>query len=488
MEKIEFQQENIRRQYEERVEQLRQIARSSQMTTRVLWDATVAKYAQTMERIHMLMKQEELRGEILPSLEQRMQAFLAKCEKQEFHIALVGAIKAGKSSLINAILNEELASTEVTPETASLTKFRGGKTDGVSISFYTAQEWDALWESASKVSESKFMEEYRELNAGREKDKWVGRKPVYVECQNREQLKEEIRKWSSSRSPEHYFVKEVEVYLKDFALPEGVILVDTPGLNDAVEYRSNITKDYIDRANAVFVCVKADKLSGPELATIYGVFSNARYHPEKIYIIGTQQDTLNDPVGDWQKQRKSWLGHLKEKSCYGNLEQAKRNLFSTSGYFYTLLTNRENLEKKRKYQLISTAYRMECEPKDLEEKYSDLLDFTGIDYLRRRLNTDIVSRYQDILREDIASSYDLLKANVADFVQQVGQRQEEMLADSTRSLEEIRAKEAENQKKLEEVRRDQEELRELFDTVKKDAFARKEQITEAIRALGRTGR
>ncbi|MFQ9126988.1 MAG: hypothetical protein ACLR4Z_09665 [Butyricicoccaceae bacterium] len=84
--------------------------------------------------------------------------------------------------------------------------------------------------------------------------------------------------------------------LKDLPLPEGVVLADTPGLNDAVEYRSNITKDYIDRANAVFVCVKADRLSGQELATIYGVFSNARYNPEKIYIIATQQDSLNNPV------------------------------------------------------------------------------------------------------------------------------------------------------------------------------------------------
>ena len=55
-------------------------------------------------------------------------------------------------------------------------------------------------------------------------------------------------------------------------------------------------------------CVKADRLSGQELATIYGVFSNARYNPEKIYIIATQQDSLNNPVGDWSKQRLSgWI-------------------------------------------------------------------------------------------------------------------------------------------------------------------------------------
>ena len=487
MEKIKFEQESIQKQYEARIAELKRIAASPQMTTRVLWDATVAKYARTIERIQDLMAQDELQGETSPRLDQQMRAFLAKCEKQEFHIALVGAIKAGKSSLINAVLDEELASTEVTPETASLTKFRGGNTDCVSIAFYSREEWDVLWESARKAGEdSKFMDEYRELNAEAEKPRWVGHQPVYVECENRERLKEEIRKWSSSRSATHYFVKEVEVYLKDFALPEGVILVDTPGLNDAVEYRSDITKNYIDRANAVFVCVKADKLSAPELSTIYSVFSNARYQPEKIYIIGTQQDTLNDPVEDWKKQRKSWLGHLKERACYGNMELAERNLISTSGYFYTLLKNQDCLEKKRRYQLFSTALKMECEQEEMPEKYDALLDFTGIDYLRRRMNTDIVSKYQDLLRGDIASGYSLLKDNISELMRRVRERQEEVLSNSAKSIAEIREKEAENQRKLEEARRDQEELGALFEEIKKDASERKKRISKAIRELGGT--
>ena len=45
-----------------------------------------------------------------------MDTFLKKCKGAEFHIALVGAIKAGKSTLINAILGYDYASTKVTPE------------------------------------------------------------------------------------------------------------------------------------------------------------------------------------------------------------------------------------------------------------------------------------------------------------------------------------------------------------------------------------
>ena len=173
------------------------------------------------------------------------------------------------------------------------------------------------------------MQEYRQLQAGNEKEQWVGREAVYVECETTDVLKETIHKWTSSQSATHYFVKEVEVGLNRFPLPEGVVLVDTPGLNDAVAYRSDITKDYIDRANAVLVCVKADNLTGSELSTICGVFSNARYNPEKVYIVATQQDSLNDPREDWKKQSAVWISYLKDKSCYGDEQLARKNLIPT---------------------------------------------------------------------------------------------------------------------------------------------------------------
>ena len=195
---------------------------------------------------------------------------------------------------------------------------------------------------------------------------------------------------------------------------------------------------------------------------------------------------MNDPVEDWKKQRKSWLGYLKERACYGNMELAERNLIPTSGYFYTLLKNQGNLDKKRNYQLMATALKMECEEKELPKKYDELLAFTGIDYLRRRMETDIVSKYQDLLRGDIASSYSLLKENISDLMRRVRERQEEVLSNSAKSLEQIREKEAENQRKLEEARRDQEELADLFAEIKKDASERKQRISKAIRELGGT--
>lgn len=486
MDRVVFQNDDLQKRYDKRYEELRKIAESPALKTEILWDKTAARYADTVARVRLLMRESELQKDVPARLDKQLRTFLEKCMNPEFHIALVGAIKAGKSSLINAVLGEELASTEVTPETAALTKFRrSNRKDYVNVSFYSADEWNALWKSASGEEDSKFMQEYRQLQADQEKEKWVGFNPVHAEFNSTEELKETIYKWTSSQSATHYFVKEVEVGLSQFPLPEGVILVDTPGLNDAVAYRSDITKDYIDRANAVLVCVKADNLTGSELSTICGVFSNARYNPEKIYIVATQQDSLNDPIEDWKKQSAVWLKHLKEKSCYGDEMLARRNLVPTSGYFYTLLTHMETLTSKRKFQLWASAMKLEYTQDEIVEKVDELIDFTGISRLKRKLNEEIVSKYRDLLLEDIKSNYDVCREAITEALQRIRENQEKLIRLSTQSLDEIAAAQRENEKKLAEARSDQKELEELVDEIRKQTGTRTGQLVTAIRNLRR---
>ena len=68
----------------------------------------------------------------------------------DLQIAIVGTIKAGKSTFINALFEENIASTDVTPETASLTKFRYSTKNKLEVKFYNKTEWDELWESVKK--------------------------------------------------------------------------------------------------------------------------------------------------------------------------------------------------------------------------------------------------------------------------------------------------------------------------------------------------
>lgn len=487
VEKIQFQDPALQKQYDTRIAQLEEIANSPALTTKKLLNATVARYAESIAKVKRLLDQEELKADRTERLDRQMEAFLKKCTTAEFHIALVGAVKAGKSTLINALLDDELASTKVTPETASLTKFRASDTDEdyVRITFYNAKEWDKLWANAQQASAQTFLGQYQALQADQERDKWVGHGEVRTPCATREQLRQEIKKWTSSQSATHYFVQEVEVGVHDFPLPTGVVLVDTPGLNDPVEYRSKITRDYIEQANAVLVCVKADALTGSELSDIYSVFDNTRYNREKVYIIATQQDTLNKPVSDWAEQREDWLGYLKEWRCFNDRSLAERNLLSTSGYFYTLLKNSQTLGVDDQYTLKSILSKLHCELEDLTEQYDALLAFTGIEKLMEKLDKEIVSKHKELLVEDIKGGYAILKEGLSAHLKDVKARQQALIDTSKKSISEIQQEQQDARKKVDEAKEKFAAVESLSQTIVEQLAQQISKLTKAIKDLGR---
>lgn len=61
----------------------------------------------------------------------------------------MGTVKAGKSSLINALIGTRLASVDPTPETSILVKYRTtSEGNYLKINFYTEAQWNKLWSTA----------------------------------------------------------------------------------------------------------------------------------------------------------------------------------------------------------------------------------------------------------------------------------------------------------------------------------------------------
>lgn len=167
---MQFKNKEVEKEYLERIENLKKVINSPVVDTQYLWNETVRKYAVTMEQVRKMLQINEIKPSVSERILSNIQIFLDKCSNPEFHIALVGAIKAGKSTLINALLGYELASTEVTPETASLTKFKSAKEDYVEVSFYSKEEWNKLWKSVNEAKAEVFLEEYQILKADAEKN------------------------------------------------------------------------------------------------------------------------------------------------------------------------------------------------------------------------------------------------------------------------------------------------------------------------------
>lgn len=429
---------------------------------KITWDTTIERYVESLTKTKTILKDETLVEAISGNTVSKIDAYISQCVNPEFHIAIIGVVKAGKSTLINALLGKDLASTAVTPETAVLTKFRSGKGKNfVKIKFYTKADWKELWSSVQENKGSTFFKEYQNLRADEVKDEWINHNEVYAEFNDEEDLKGFIKEWTSSQEPKHYFVKEVEVGLKDFNLPDHVVFVDTPGLNDVVRYRSDVTRRYIDRANAVILCALSKTLNTGDLQAIYSVFANCRYNPQKVYILGTQVDLLNDPETEWPQLKRQWVQYFEDSDCYGSRELANHNIYGLSAYLYNSARNYDDLGRKVQRIFENTIFKyVDDEIDDIsdEELVAVAKKVSKISDFEQTLFKEIINKHQQLLLEELKSRFTIIQEELIEQFIYIKNSQQETLAIADKGLDEVLKQKKTKQKDLQVVQREQQSL------------------------------
>ena len=210
-------------------------------------------------------------------------------------------------------------------------------------------------------------------------------------------------------------------------LPPQVCLVDTPGLNDIVDYRSKITRDYIDSANAVLVCVNAKTLRNEEALTLAQVFSKAFYKRDKVYVLGTQIDIFNS-LEDWEKQRRSWIKYLKEKNYFESEKLAKENILGISSYNYSLgeklnNSNFSDLVDDFPRKLISHKEISKIEDetnqnerlKEIQKIKERLIEVSSIEKVKDIINNHLLKNFNEIMLKDFIEKYKTLRGEIESF-------------------------------------------------------------------------
>lgn len=439
-------------------------------------------YMQEAERCKALLNLPEMQGET--SVIEKIDEFLDICRNPEFQIAFVGTIKTGKSTLINALLGHNYASMSVTPETAALTRFRSSTEDYIHVTFYSPNEWQTLWASRTSGADA-FMNEYKELNADKVKDKWIGSKPIHKKVLNSE-IEKELAIWSSSKSAEHYFVKEIEVGISSLPddFPKEVVFVDTPGLSDPVAYRSEITKKYIRKANAVFVCIDAQKVQKEEIETISSVFSFSAHNKDKVHIVATHWDKLNHPIGDWDKQ-KEWLEkQLVGKGFFETKEMAHANILHAAAYIYNLCREYGSLEKNDKNNLFSFALNMEIVDFENAPNLGDFLPkikrYTNIDEIKRLLTDKLVKKYQELLEQDIEKKYSDMVYSIKRIALEKKQAEKSLIETADLDLQKIRNKIKEQERNADELEKYKQQLTKVLKSVE---ITTEKRLTSILREL-----
>ena len=409
-----------------------------------LFDKSAQRYANACARLQTMLNNELIQDSDLEGIMERLNRVDTLCKSREYSIAFIGNIKAGKSSLINEILSFDLASVDTIPETASLTKFRSSK-DGLKLSleFYTADEWNEIWDEANKAN-SLFIKNYRELEAEACKKKCLNSPPKTFSFSSIDELKEELSKWTSAKSSWHFFVKEVEVQLVNDLLniPSDVVLVDTPGLDDVIPYRSNITRKYIKKANAIIVCIKGEALGVPQHRLIAEVIANTE--PENVFVLCTQIDNFNKPIEEFEKHKKLWLNYLKEGGFFGDENLAKKRLFGISSYIpmnFRKYDNGDLNDSFRKLKSLASKFNILTEEqedmgrKEIEPLFAKdsairqkLQEYSGIKSLWKSLYNEIIQQHQSQFRRELTNTWGKLAKAIDSVLSSVMRNSEEIVS------------------------------------------------------------
>ena len=178
----------------------------------------------------------------LPHLRQRLDAVPEKIKSQRFSIGITGVMNAGKSTMLNALLRQEILGTAVVPETANLTVIKHAEQNSATVHFWNTQEWQQIERSAEvMVPMQHFVEETKGhfgtalseyvTPEGRAEEIAVEALPAYTSAAH-----------SNKRCN---LVKSVTLYSDLAFVKGGVEIVDTPGLDDPVIQREEITKSYL---------------------------------------------------------------------------------------------------------------------------------------------------------------------------------------------------------------------------------------------------
>lgn len=333
------------------------------------------------------------------------QKFFSDYRKRRIEIAVVGTVKAGKSSLINALIGTRLASVDPTPETSILVKYRTtSEGNYLKINFYTEAQWNKLWSTAKNATV--FRNEYDRLGAENIKYEYLNKPQNYITCSS-EELPRIMMEWSKSDAPKHFFVKEIEVGYQSDTIPHDVFLVDTPGLSDPVRYRSDITRRYIKRSDWILACITGENLScQPEFNFLSKVISNKGGDVSKIFVVATKKDMLTNAEGE--KKEKEFLIRLGE--LYNNDSMAVSRFAFVAAEVHLMTTQviqGINLEpeEKKKFKKALLEIDEDLEFSDVSRKADDILKYASVNDLFDRINKVVLLNRRNYIVNGIINDY-----------------------------------------------------------------------------------
>lgn len=430
------------------------------------------KMSQTLEN---LVQENDLVGElqgiekehgIRPSAELK-EALDEKMEpERDLKIGILGRVKAGKSSLLNALVfkGQNVLPKAATPMTAALTVLEYGDAFEANIEYYTkddielmrqkhddcqkiledhqnakftelkqnnrkGQSDSELQESARKdaikklkkdeVSLYAYYEQYEQIKQSGINASSIGEKEILT-CSSYDELNEKLKDYIGSSGKYTPFTKSITLKLNEEMLKD-VKIIDTPGVNDPIVSREDRTKALIAKCDVVFLVSPAGQfLNDVDLELLSNV--NEKNGIKEFHIVASQfdlqlsgQEIIGNGVLDEAIQRALTPLSRQQKNVFENkkssyndkiYEQLTRfNVLYSSGISTEIINNYDNLQDENATHALGL----------LKKHYRDYFSNkeTAISNLKKLSNIDEILKVLENVRKE---KDEIIKGIMDDFI------------------------------------------------------------------------
>lgn len=213
---------------------------------------------------YMDEKDKEKMDQLTQSIQKKLEKF--RTEDRKLTLAVVGRVKAGKSSFLNELIfqGKDILPHAFRPKTATLTKIEYDEHPHLVISYYRPAEWKQL-EKLAKQEDSvrEDVKTAKELvqdvkNSDLDVGPYLEKGAETIPMPDESQMESVLDTYVGANGKVTPIVKSVTLCINRPEL-EGLSIVDTPGTNDPIVSRTQTTKDFLAECDVVFFLTEASQ-------------------------------------------------------------------------------------------------------------------------------------------------------------------------------------------------------------------------------------
>ena len=209
-------------------------------------------------------------------------------KKQKFSIGITGVMNAGKSTMLNALMGKEVLGSAVVPETANLTIVKHNENENAKVFYWNESEWNKILHSSEQLDSMKDFVNETNTIFGDDLKSFVKPQSRFDEIDI-----SELSQYTSAEAEGKRcnLVKYVELGSNLDFLRDGIEIFDTPGLDDPVIQREEITKEYLGACDMMIHLMNVSQSA--TLKDVEFIIDALLYQNiSKLLIVITRADTV----------------------------------------------------------------------------------------------------------------------------------------------------------------------------------------------------